>query len=95
MITAFDVATAEVRWSLDLAARDTRPFSHPEVSTPAYANGVLYLARGPADMSTPHEVVAIDVAVQEVRWRSASPTSGRMFVGAVTEDAVITVARTA
>jgi outer membrane protein assembly factor BamB len=35
--------------------------------------------------------VAVDVTARAVRWRSPSPTPDRLFVGAVTDDAVITV----
>lgn len=90
VVTAFDVETGEVRWSLDLAADATR-FAEPEVSTPVYANGTLYVVRGPLDLSAPHEVVAVDITARSVRWRSPSPTPDRMFVGAVTDHAVITV----
>ena len=91
IVTAFDVATGATRWRSDLAADDPVPLGLPEVSTPVYADGVLYVVRGSVDKAVPHEIVALDVATQAVRWRSVSPTKDRMFVGAVTNDAVYTV----
>ena len=91
IVTAFDLETGAEAWRLDLARDDRVPLSQPEVSSPAYSDGVLYLARGPFDISTPHEIVAIDVTTREVQWRSPSPTMDRMFVGAVTTDAVYSV----
>lgn len=91
VVTAFDIMSGEVDWMLDLAADDSVTLSEPEVSTPAYSDGMLYVVRGPFDMSAPHEVVAIDVSVPAVRWRATSPTRDRLFVGAVTDAAVITV----
>lgn len=91
VVTAFDIVTGEVDWSLDLAAEDAVALTMPEVSTPAYSNGMLYLARGPFDMTAPHEVVAIDVKVGTVRWRTPAPNRDRLFVGAVTDAAVMTV----
>ena len=91
VVTAFDIVTGEVAWRVPLAADDAVTLSEPEVSTPAYSNGALYLVRGPFDMSAPHEVVAIDVSLEAPRWREPSPTLDRLFVGAVTDDSVITV----
>lgn len=91
VVTAFDIVTGEVDWWLDLAEQDAVALSEPEVSTPAFSDGMLYFVRGPFDMSAPHEVVAIDVSVGDDRWRASSPTLDRLFVGAVTDAAVITV----
>ena len=93
LVTAFDLGGRTPVWHVDLAEDDSAPLNRPEVSSPIYANGVVYVARGPFDVSSPspHEIVAIDADTQEVRWRWPSPTYDRMFVGAVTTDAVYTV----
>ena len=61
------------------------------MSTPVYADGIVYLTRGPQDVSRPHETVAIDVTTRRSGGDATSPTHDRMFVGAVTSDAVYTV----
>ena len=74
VVTAVDVAGGEALWRLDLTDADVTPVPSPEVSTPVYADDALYLVRGPFNAETAHEVVAIDLAEQAVRWRATSPT---------------------
>jgi outer membrane protein assembly factor BamB len=91
LVTAFRLADGEIVWEADLTTDDTVPVPSPEVSTPVYSNGSVYLVRGPFDMSAPHEVVALDGATGGIRWRWTSPSLDRLFVGTVTDDAVYTV----
>ena len=74
-VTAWDVATGAIPWRVELGPG--------EVMTPAAAGGTVYVAHGPPDLSAPYEAVALDAADGAIRWRWASPTAQRIFIGAV------------
>ena len=74
-VTAWDVATGAIPWRVELGPG--------EVMTPAAAGGTVYVAHGPPDVSAAYEAVALDAADGAIRWRWASPTAERIFIGAV------------
>ena len=76
----FDVAPGTIRWTAELG--------EGEVRTPAVTGGVVYVARGPLDLSEPHEVVALDAADGSVGWRWSGLTVERLFLAAVADGAV-------
>jgi outer membrane protein assembly factor BamB len=77
IVTAVDLANGKVRWRRGLGAG--------EVSTPAVADGMAVLARGPFDLSAPHEIVALDAATGDTIGAWPSPTVDRMFLGALVD----------
>lgn len=88
-VTAFDAASGSVLWSVE--------FGPGEFSTPAVSEGMLYLTHGSVEGDEPYEAIALDVRPDQAsdapieRWRWQAPTNDRLFVGAVTGDAIYIV----